>query len=41
VVYLVAQPTRSIAQHVAEPAPAGALPGQRAATHDTPTHHAD
>src|SRR3954466_1782710 len=41
VVYFRAQPTKNIAQHVIEPVPSGALPGQRAAEHDTPTHHAD
>ena len=43
IVYVIAQPTKNIAQHVVEPAPGsvGALPGQRGAEHDTPTHHAD
>src|SRR3954469_23690836 len=41
IVYLIAQPTKNIAQHVAEPVPAGGVPGQRTAPRDTPTHHAD
>ena len=41
IVYLVARPTANIAQHVAEPATPGALPGQRAGAHDMPAHHTD
>jgi amino acid transporter len=43
IVYFIAQPTKNIAQHLAEPVtvPASPLPGQRGAEHDTPTHHAD
>jgi amino acid transporter len=36
IVYLIAQPTKQIAQHVTEPAAPGTLPGQRAADHDAP-----
>ena len=41
VVYFVARPTPEIAQHVAEPATPGALPGQRAGAHDMPAHRVD
>ena len=41
VVYLVAQPTKNIAQHVAEPSTPAGLPGQRGGAHDMPAHHTD
>jgi hypothetical protein len=43
VVYVIAQPTKEIAQHVAEPTATspGPLPGQRDAGHDMPTSHMD
>jgi amino acid transporter len=42
VIYLIAKPEYEIARHVVEPGGSTAhLPGQRHASHDTPTHHAD